>query len=204
MPKTIITISRQFGSGGREVGRLVAEKLGMKCYDKEIISKISEKSGFTEQYIQEAGEDVEGGLFTGLGNVGFYEQSNRLAIWNEQCRVIKNLAKEDCVVVGRCADYVLKDEKDVELIKAFIYADMDFRAKRIVELYEESPINPEKRLKEKDKRRSAYYEIYTDQTFGDLLNYDFCLNSSSLTLDRCADIIVDEYKKRSNKVTSNL
>ncbi len=196
MTNTIITISRQYGSGGRDVGKLVAKRLGIQCYDKEIISKISEKSGFTEQYIQNAGEDVEDDLFSGFGNVGFYEQSNRLAIWNEQCRVIKKIAEEgDCVLVGRCADYVLKDE-NVNLIKTFVYADMDYRADRIVTLYGDSSGNPKKRLREKDKRRSAYYEIYTDQTFGDLLNYDFCLNSSSLSIDTCVDIIVNEYQRK--------
>ncbi len=196
MTNTIITISRQYGSGGRDVGKLVAKRLGIQCYDKEIISKISEKSGFTEKYIQNAGEDVEDDLFSGFGNVGFYEQSNRLAIWNEQCRVIKKIAEEgDCVLVGRCADYVLKDE-NVNLIKTFVYADMDYRADRIVTLYGDSSGNPKKRLREKDKRRSAYYEIYTDQTFGDLLNYDFCLNSSSLSIDTCVDIIVNEYQRK--------
>ncbi len=197
MTNKIITISRQFGSGGRTVGKLVAEKLGIPCYDSQIISEIAKKSGFAEEYIKENGEYMESsGFFASLGNVGYYGQSNQLMIWSEQCRIIKELAeKGNCVIVGRCADYVLKDA-DVSLLKTFIYADMDFRAKRIVEQYGESNINPEKRLKDKDKKRAAYYEIYTDQKFGNPLNYDLCLKSSSLSVERCADIIAEEYNRK--------
>ncbi len=120
-------------------------------------------------------------------------------LWNAQCNVIRSLAQEDCVIVGRCADYVLKNFKDVDLLRFYVYADMDFRAERIVKQYGESDQNPKKRLIEKDKRRAAYYEIYTDQKFGDPLNYDLCLNSSSLTVEGCASIIVNEYKRRKKK-----
>ncbi len=199
MTKTIITISRQFGSGGRTIGKLVAEQLGLKCYDGEIITEISNKSGFTEDFIKENSESFGSGLFSSLGNVGFYEQSSQLMLWNAQCNVIRSLVQEDCVIVGRCADYVLKNFKDVDLLRFYVYADMDFRAERIVKQYGESDQNPKKRLIEKDKRRAAYYEIYTDQKFGDPLNYDLCLNSSSLTVEGCASIIVNEYKRRKKK-----
>lgn len=197
MTNKIITISRQFGSGGRSVGRMVADKLGLKCYDSEIIAHISEKSGFTEDYIKEKGEYMDdGGFFSALAGVDFYGNSNRLTIWSEQCRVIKQIAHEGpCVIVGRCADYVLKNEEDISLLKAFIYADMDYRADRIVTQYGESDVNPKKRLKDKDKRRAAYYEIYTDQKFGDPLNYDLCLNSSTLGIEQCVDMIAEVYQK---------
>lgn len=197
MNEKIITISRQFGSGGRTVGRMVADALGMKCYDSEIIAHISQKSGFTEEYIKEKGEYMDdGGFFSALAGVDFYGNSNRLTIWTEQCRVIKQIAHDGpCVIVGRCADYVLKNEADISLLKAFIYADMDYRAERIVTQYGESDVNPKKRLKDKDKRRAAYYEIYTDQKFGDPLNYDLCLNSSTLGIEQCADMIVQAYKR---------
>jgi cytidylate kinase len=194
MANTIITISRQFGSGGRTVGKKVADLLGLKCYDKEIITKISEQSGFAEDYIREEGEYVDNpGLFSSLGGLDYYGHSNRITIWTEQCRILKEIAeKGDAVIVGRCADYVLQDHAN--LIRIFIYADMDSRADRIVNEYGESDIKPEKRLREKDKRRAAYYEIYTDQKFGDPLNYDLCLNSASVGIDRCAEIIADLYK----------
>lgn len=198
MTNKIITISRQFGSGGRSVGKMVAEKLGIKCYDSEIIRQISEKSGFTEDYIKEQGEYMDGGgIFASLGSVDFYGKSNRLTIWSEQCKIIKQIASEgDCVIVGRCADYVLKDDNSLNLLKTFIYADMDYRAERIVKQYGESEVNPKKRLKDKDKRRAAYYEIYTDQKFGDPLNYDMCLNTSTLGIDRVVELITEEYNRR--------
>lgn len=198
MTNKIITISRQFGSGGRSVGKEVAEKLGIKCYDSEILTEIAQKSGFTEDYIKEQGEYTNSsGLFATLGSVDFYGKSNQLTIWSEQCKIIKQLASEgDCVIVGRCADYILKDNADLNLLKTFIYADMDYRADRIVKQYGESDVNPKKRLKDKDKRRAAYYEIYTDQKFGDPLNYDMCLNTSSLGLDRVVELIVEEYNRR--------
>ncbi len=196
MTNTIITISRQFGSGGRTIGKLVSEQLGLKCYDGEIISEISKKSGFTEDYIKENSESVGNGLFSSLANVGFYGQSSQLTLWNAQCNVIRSLANEDCVIVGRCADYVLKNTENVDLLRVYIYADLEFRADRIVKQYGESDVNPKKRLNEKDKRRAAYYEIYTDQKFGDPLNYDLCLNSSSLSIERCVELIVEEYKRK--------
>ena len=195
MTKKIITISRQFGSGGHSIGEQVAQKLGMKKYDREIIAQIAKRSGFAEDYVNEESEAVrESSFFSAMTNGDFYENSNRLTIWSEQCQVIKEIANEGpCVIVGRCADYVLKQECD--LLRVFIYADMEYRAERIVREYGESNVKPEKRLREKDKRRAAYYEIYTDQKFGDPTNYDICLNSGKIGLEECADIIAQLYQK---------
>lgn len=195
MSGKIITISRQFGSGGHSVSEMVAEKLGLKQYDREIIEQIAKRSGFAEDYVNEQTESVnEGGFFSAMLNSDFYENTNRVTIWAEQCKVIKELANQGpCVIVGRCADYVLKQKYD--LLRVFIYADMEYRADRIVRVYGEANVKPEKRLKEKDKRRAAYYEIYTDQKFGDPLNYDLCLNSGKLGLETCADIIVSLYQQ---------
>ncbi len=190
----IITISRQFGSGGRTIGKLVAERLGIPCYDAEIITKIAQDIGFTEDYIEERTESTQGGIFTALSEYETYGYSERIAIWRAQCRAIKELAeKGSCVFVGRCADYVLKGE-DYELLKVFVCADNEARIERIIHEYGETADRPEKRLKDKDKRRKAYYEIYTDQKFGDPLNYDLCLNSARFGIDKCADIIVSAYK----------
>ena len=194
MTGKIITISRQFGSGGRTIGKLAARQLGLECYDSEIIAEIAKKSGFDQNYIKENSEDTaETGLFAALSGLDFYGHSNRDEIWTMQCRVIRELAeKGPCVIVGRCADYVLKE--DFDLLKVFIYADMEARARRIVEQYGESDEHPEKRLRDKDKRRAAYYEVYTDQKFGDYENYDLCLCSSSIGIDKCAKIIREVYQ----------
>jgi Cytidylate kinase len=199
MSGKIITISRQFGSGGRSIGDMTAKKLGIKQYGREIIEQIAERSGFAEEYVSEQSESVkEGGLFGAFAASDFYENANRITIWTEQCRIIREIADQGpCVIVGRCADYVLK--QDYDLLRVYIYADMDYRADRIVRVYGESNVKPEKRLKEKDKRRAAYYEIYTDQKFGEPENYDLCLNSGKLGLEECADIIVDVYQKMCSK-----
>jgi cytidylate kinase len=199
MSRKIITISRQFGSGGRSVGEKTAELLNLEHYDRQIIEQISARSGFAEEYVNEQSESVnEGGFFSAMAGGDFYENSNRITIWAEQCRVLKEIAdKGPCVIIGRCADYVLK--QDYDLLRVFIYADMEYRKDRIVRVYGESDVKPEKRLKEKDKRRAAYYEIYTDQKFGDPSNYDLCLNSGKLGLDECAEIIADVYRKLTEK-----
>ncbi len=195
MEKTIITISREFGSGGRTIGHKVAEALGIPFYDKELVDQIAMESGFAPQYVEEHGEHSPGksffsyafahhgvpGVMNGLSTADF--------LWNIQCNVILQLAeKGPCVIVGRNADYILKDRKDC--LHAFIHADMDFRADRIVRLYGESEKSPEARLQEKDKRRRVNYQHYTGRTWGTAQNYDVCLNSSTIGIDECVDIIV--------------
>jgi len=195
MEKNIITISREFGSGGRSIGRKVAEELGIPFYDKELVDQIAMESGFAPQYVEEHGEHSPGksffsyafahqgvpGVMNGLSTADF--------LWNIQCNVILQLAdKGPCVIVGRNADYILKDRKDC--LHVFIHADMDFRADRIVRLYGESEKSPEARLQEKDKRRRVNYQHYTGRTWGTAQNYDVCLNSSTVGLDECADIII--------------
>ena len=196
MKKNIITISRQFGSGGRTVGHLVAEKLGIPFYDKEIVEHVSLESGFAPKFVEEHGEHSPGksllsyafapqgvpGVMNGLSTADF--------LWHIQCSAILQLAeKGPCVIVGRNADYVLKDRDDV--FHAFIYADMDFRADRIVRLYGESEKSPTARLAEKDKRRKLNYQHYTGRTWGDATHYDICINTSKVDIEKAAQIIVD-------------
>ncbi len=195
MDKKIITISREFGSGGRTIGHAVANKLGIPFYDKELVEQIALESGFSPKFIEENGEHAPGrslfsyafahggvpGVMNGLSTADF--------LWNVQCNVILQLAEQGpCVIVGRNADYILKDRKDC--FHAFIHADDAFRADRIVRLYGESEKSPEARLQEKDKRRKINYHHYTGRTWGAAQNYDICLNSSSIGLEQCADIIV--------------
>ena len=200
MEKRIITISREFGSGGRTIGHLVAEKLGIPFYDKELIDHIALESGFSPKYIEEHGEHAPGnsifsyaythhsvpGIMNGLSAADF--------LWNVQCNVILQLAeKGPCVIVGRNADYILKDREDC--FHAYIHADKDFRAERIVKLYGESEKKPVARLTEKDKRRRVNYHHYTGRTWGKAQNYDICLCSSTLGVEACADIIVSLVKE---------
>lgn len=196
MEKKIITISRQFGSGGRTIGREVAEKLGIPFYDKELVDQIALESGFAPQFVEEHGEHSPGksllsyafapqgvpGIMNGLSTADF--------LWNIQCSVILQLAEQGpCVIVGRNADYILKDREDV--LHVFIHADADSRADRIVRLYGESEKSPKARLNEKDKRRRVNYQHYTGRTWGAAENYDVCFNSGVLGVEYCAQVIVD-------------
>lgn len=199
MKKNIITISRQFGSGGRSVGRLVAEKLGIPFYDKELVDQVALQSGFAPKFVEEHGEHAPGksvfayafapqgvpGVMNGMSTADF--------LWNIQCSAILQLAEQGpCVIVGRNADYILKDRKDA--FHAYIHADLDFRADRIVRLYGESEKSPETRLQEKDKRRMRNYQHYTGRTWGASENYDICLNTASIGIEQAADIIVNLVK----------
>ena len=195
MEKKIITISREFGSGGRTVGRMIAERLGIPFYDKELVDQVALESGFAPKFVEEHGEHSPGsslfsyafipqgvpGVMNGLSTADF--------LWNIQCNVILQLAdKGPCVIVGRNADYILKDRDDC--LHAYIHADMDFRADRIVRLYGESEKSPQARLQEKDKRRRVNYQHYTGRSWGQAQNYDICLDSGRLGAEQCADIII--------------
>ncbi|MBE6959276.1 MAG: cytidylate kinase-like family protein [Ruminococcaceae bacterium] len=195
MKKTIITISRQFGSGGRTIGRKVAEKLGIPFYDKELVEQVALESGFAPKFVEENSEHSPGksllsyafapqgvpGVMKGLSTADF--------LWNIQCGVILQLADQGpCVIVGRNADYILKDREDV--LHVYIHADMDYRAERIVRLYGDSEKSPETRLKEKDKRRAVNYQHYTGRTWGASENYDLCINTASISEDKAAELII--------------
>lgn len=190
----IITISREFGSGGRTIGKQTAERLGIPCYDQELIEKIEEKSGFAKEFIAERGEyTLRGGW---LANAFADRSLNGLSVqdylWTLQRKTIMELAEEGpCVIVGRCADYIL--EGKANLLKVFIHASIESRAKRIVEKYGESDASPEKRLRDKDIRRSSYYRFYTDVEWGIAKNYDIALDSGTLGIDRCVEIITSLY-----------
>ena len=200
MEKKIITISREFGSGGRSIGRMVAQKLGVPFYDKELVEQIALESGFAPKFVEEHGEHSPGnslfsyafapqgvpGIMNGLSTADF--------LWNIQCSVILQIADQGpCVIVGRNADYILKDRKDV--LHAFIHANDEFRAERIVRLYGDSEKSPSARLAEKDKRRRVNYQHYTGRTWGMAYNYDICLDSSAIGVVECSDIIVNLVQK---------
>lgn len=192
MSKKIITISRQFGSGGRTIGKKIAEKLGYEFYDKEIIEKVAEESGFEKKFIEEEGEyspskSIFAYSFVGRSINGMSANDYILSV---QRKIILNIAeKGNCVIVGRCADYILKNRKDV--LNIFVHADIDKRAERIVKLYGETDEKPEKRLTEKDKKRAINYKYYTDQIWGMAENYHLTLDSGVIGIDKCVDMIVD-------------
>lgn len=192
MKNRVITISREFGSGGRTIGKKTAEKLGIPCYDSELIHEIARESGFAESYIKDAGEYASGGFFSSAFSNRAFGPTNEDYLWQIQYNIITELAeKGPCVIVGRCADYILRDKEDC--LKVFIHADMDFRAKRIVEVYGEREESPVQRLRDKDKRRAAYHRFYTDMKWGHAQNYHITLDSGKLGIDKCVEILKGLY-----------
>ncbi|MBR0416303.1 MAG: cytidylate kinase-like family protein [Firmicutes bacterium] len=192
MSNRVITISREFGSGGRTIGRKVAEKLGIPCYDAELVQKIAEESGYTAEYVEEESEHTEGSWLSTVLSDRSMGLTNQDKLWTIQSKVIIELAeKGPCVIVGRCADYVLRDKADC--LNVFIHASLEKRAERIVKEYGETDDTPEERVKDKDKRRAAYHRFYTDMKWGDAKNYDICLNSGELGIDKCVELICSLY-----------
>ena len=192
MKNRIVTISRQFGSGGRTIGKTVAQQLGIPCYDAELIQAIAQESGFSESYIRDAGEYTPGSFLSSAFSDRSFGPTNEDQLWVIQYDIISKLAQEgSCVIVGRCADFILRDKADC--LRVFIHADMDFRARRIVEVYGERDISPEQRLKDKDKRRAAYHRFYTNMKWGQAQNYHITLDSGKLGIERCAEILASLY-----------
>lgn len=194
MANRVITISREFGSAGRTIGRRVALSLGIPCYDYELIKKIVEKSGLAEEYVRERGEYMVSSGFVGnvLSSRDHNGHSIQDELWAIEKQTIEDVAeKSSCVIVGRCAEYILRNKAD--LLTVFIHASMEKRAERIVNVYGENDISPEKRLRDKDKRRRAFFQVYTDLKWGDVANYQVALDSGILGVDKCVDIICSLY-----------
>ena len=163
MKRDVVTISREFGSGGRTIGHLLAEKLGYAFYDQELIVKVAKESGLAEKIVEQY--DAQGKIITELADAG------------------------KCVIVGRGADYVLRGREDC--LHAFIYADKDYRAERVLRLYGETDQKIEQRLRDKDERRKLYYRSFTMREWGDVHNYHIALDSGALGQERCVQILAD-------------
>ena len=192
MAKRIITISREFGSGGRFIGEEVAKKLGMAYYDKNVITEIAEKSGLSPEYIQENSElSPKKGLFAyALAGRDITGKSVEDIVYEAQRKVILELVeKEPCVIIGRNADFILKDRDDV--LNVFIHGNMPEKMQWISCLYNVSGQEAVKMMADTDKRRLANYNFYTEQKWGKASNYTLCLNSSELGYDRCEAIIME-------------
>lgn len=192
MTKKIITISREFGSGGRFIGEEVAKKLGIAYYDKDIIGQIAEQSGFSPEYIQENAElSPKKGLFAyAFSGRDITGKSVEDIVYEVQRKVILEIAeKESCVIIGRNADFILKNREDV--LNVFIHGDTPEKVQRICKLYHVTQADAAKMITDTDKRRRTNYNFYTDQKWGMARNYSLSLNSSQLGYDRCEKIILE-------------
>lgn len=193
----IITIGRQCGSGGKMIGELLAEKMGVKCYDKELLSMAAKHSGLCEELFEKHDERptssflyslVMDSYSMGYTASGYSDMPINHKIFLAQFDTIKKLASEaPCVIVGRCADYALSDYEGA--ISVFIHADLDKRIKRIARKHELTDSAAKDRIQKTDKRRASYYNYYTSKKWGDATSYDLCLNSGVLGIDGCVEMI---------------
>lgn len=192
MAKRIITISREFGSGGRFIGEEVAKKLGIAYYDKEMIGQIAEQAGLSSEYVRENAElsPKEGWFAYAFSGRDITGKSVEDMVYEAQRKVIMEIAeKENCVIVGRNADFILKDRKDV--LNVFIHGSIPEKVRRICSLYNVTEVDAIKMINDIDKRRRTNYNFYTEQKWGMAENYTMSLNSSVLGYDLCQKIIID-------------
>lgn len=199
MSNKIITISREFGSGGKYIGILVAKKLGIPFYDKDIIEKIAEESGLVNDFIKRVSEYAPSKSIFAYSFLGRNASGESLEdkVFVLQKKVIRELAdKGPCVIVGRSADYILKDYDTMDV---FIYADMKEKVERTMNFKSLSKREAEKLIKETDKRRSINYKYYTGKTWGEYTNYTLMLNSTQLGVEKTAEFIATVYKKETQK-----
>lgn len=191
MANKIITISREFGSGGRFIGAEVARKLGIAYYDKELIARVADESGFAKEFIEQKGElSPRKGFFsyafTGRDALGLSVEDK---LYTVQRRVILELAeKGPCVIIGRNADQILRDRDDI--LNIFISGDETVKIARICKMYGKTENEARKMLRDVDRRRATNYAYYTDEVWGQTKNYTLCLNSSKLGFDKCEEIII--------------
>ena len=193
----VIAISRQYGSAGRTIGVHLTGKLGISCYDSTLLDKIAEKTGFDKKYIQESGEYTSSGswMLSALAGRDYNGHSIQDEIWNVQREVITELAeKESCIIVGRNADYILEGKADI--LSVFIHANEEARIERVVNEYKEvqQKDDPRRKIRQMDKRRRAYCQLYTDVQWGDARFYDVCLDSSRFGIEKCVEILTGLYE----------
>ena len=182
----VITISREYGSGGRYIGKLIADKLGIKLYDKEFIEKVALETGLSQEYIEK--NEQKRDLVASLNNGYYFGLDNSDELFLKESELIKEIAdKESCVIVGRCANFILNDKKNV--IKVFVYSDMDSKIKRATEFYGLSKSNAEKEIRNIDKLRANHYKYYTEKDWKDFSNYDVCVNSDFAGVEGAAELI---------------
>jgi len=189
----IITIGREFGSGGRELGHRLAQELKIAYYDKQILSEIVEKTEFSKEYVQEVVENrltymLPPSYSTGMSLGNEFQIMQMQKIIKAQTDVIREMSKKSsCVIVGRCADYILRDMEGIRLFRLFVYADMESRIKRCMERAPEGESYTEKELekhiKSVDKNRSNYYSDFTLQKWGDKSNYDICITTTNIQIE---------------------
>lgn len=190
----IITISREYGSGGRYIGKLVSEKLGIKLYDKEFVEEIAKSTGLSAEYIKD--NEQKRTVLDNLNNGYYAGLTNADELFIKESELIKEVAeKESCIIVGRCADFILKDKENV--IRIFINNSMENKIKRATKFYGMSEEHATKEISRINKLRANHYKYYTENNWKDPSNYDICINSDSIGIDNAVELICDIVNKTS-------
>ena len=193
--KITITISREYGSGGRYIGQLVADKLGIKLYDKEFVEKLAVETGLTEEYIEN--NEQKRNALDALNSGYYFGMNNSDELFIKESELIKEIAnKESCVIIGRCADFILKDNSNV--IKVFVYSNMEDEVKRATKFYGLDEKNAKKEIKRINKLRASHYKYYTEKEWKDNSNYDICINSDVLGVEKSAELICNLIEEKIN------
>ena len=204
----IITVGRQYGSGGREVAKKLAEVMNLSFYDKELLAEASRESGICQEVIENYDEKQEKRSFFSMLGTGFQGRTDSLGMYLEmplnhriflaQFDAIRKIAdKGSCVIVGRCADYVLRDHPNV--LNVFIKASLEERIKRIERLYDPNPMKAEDMIRKADKQRATYYNYYATGTWGDANNYHLCLDTGVLGVNGAVELIRRAVELRQEK-----
>lgn len=204
MEKIIITIGRYCGSGGSFVGKILAKKLGIEFYDRKLLQLASDDSGISEELFAHADEKLKSSLLYKISRNVYKGElippesedfTSNKNLFNYQAKVIKELAqKESCVIIGRCADFILKDEKNV--VNVFVSADRDTCVKTEINRLSIPKKDAEARVDKLNKYRAEYYKYYTGKVWNEPKNYDLCLNTSEFSYEQCADLIIDYIEKK--------
>lgn len=201
---TVITIGRQYGSGGRELGQILAKNLGFEFYDEELVTMAAEKNKMHKDILRAVDEKATKSLLYTLvtgSDLRFFNTSTQYEmpindkLFITQSEIIKNLAdKSACVIVGRCADYVLRDSAQ-KCLHLFVYADLEHRIQRICQKYDLTPEKAKDKINKIQKSRKAYYNYYSNREWGNVSNYDLCVNTGTLGLQKAAEVIEEFVKK---------
>lgn len=192
----VITISREYGSGGRYIGRLIADKLGIKLYDKDFIVRVAQETGLSEEFIEN--NEQKRNVLDSLNSGYYYGLNSSDELFVKEAELIKEIAnKESCVIIGRCANFILKDKENV--VKVFVYSNMEDKIKRATEYYGLDANKAEKEINRINKLRANHYKYYTDSEWKDSSNYDLFINSDELGVEKTAELICDLVKEKENQ-----
>ena len=203
----VITIGRQYGSAGLDIGQKISLELNLPYYDKELVEMAAERSNISHEALKKVDERATSSFLyslvngnysgRGVGGAMHYEMPINDKLFIAQAEIIKEIAhKSSCVIVGRCADYILEQEEGVDVLSVFVYGPLDYRVRRVMDRYDISQAKAREKVIKTDKQRRTYYDYYTNNDWGVMGNYDLCLNTQKLGIDGAADMVINYVRNK--------